>query len=87
MYLTLYFPLFDTLNLQSSFMLLLCLLILAKTYHEQIQIKDNSLGNSYEKLFSGFLDESVTQIIIQDPYIRAFHQVSISFRSLFYFSN
>ncbi|CAF4530911.1 unnamed protein product, partial [Rotaria sp. Silwood2] len=51
-------------------------LILAKTYHEQIQIKDGSLGNSYEKIFNPFLDETVTQITIQDPYIRAFHQIS-----------
>ncbi|CAF4058068.1 unnamed protein product [Rotaria sp. Silwood2] len=48
----------------------------AKTYHEQIQIKDGSLGNSYEKIFNPFLDETVTQITIQDPYIRAFHQIS-----------
>ncbi|CAF0939868.1 unnamed protein product [Rotaria sordida] len=47
-----------------------------KTYHEQIQIKDGSLGNSYEKIFNRFLDETVTQITIQDPYIRAFHQIS-----------
>ncbi|CAM4866317.1 unnamed protein product [Rotaria socialis] len=46
-----------------------------KTYHEQIQIKDGSLGNSYEKIFNRFLDESVTQVTVQDPYIRAFHQI------------
>ncbi|CAF3390063.1 unnamed protein product [Rotaria sp. Silwood1] len=47
-----------------------------KTYHEQIQIKDGSLGNSYEKIFNRFLDDTVTQITVQDPYIRAFHQIS-----------
>jgi hypothetical protein len=55
----------------------LLFLILVKTYHEQIQIKDGSIGNSYEKIFSRFLNENVTQVTIQDPYIRAFHQVSI----------
>ncbi|CAF0759606.1 unnamed protein product [Didymodactylos carnosus] len=48
----------------------------SKNYHEQIQIKDDSIGNSYEKIFGRFLDENVTQVDIQDPYIRAFHQIS-----------
>lgn len=47
----------------------------AKNLHEQIQIKDNSIGNSYEKLFSRFFDGTVSEIIVEDPYIRAFHQV------------
>ncbi|CAF0750564.1 unnamed protein product [Adineta steineri] len=47
-----------------------------KTYHEQIQIKDGAIGNSYEKIFSRFLDENVTEIIVQDPYIRAYHQIT-----------
>lgn len=51
------------------------LFILVKTYHEQIQIKDGSIGNSYEKLFKRFFDDTVTSITIEDPYIRAFHQV------------
>lgn len=50
--------------------------VLAKSSHEQIQIKDGSIGNSYEKVFHRFLDGTVTQITVQDPYIRAFHQVS-----------
>jgi hypothetical protein len=61
-------------------------LILAKTYHEQIQIKDGSIGNSYEKLFNRFFDDNLTQITVQDPYIRAFHQVSF-FCFSFYSSN
>jgi hypothetical protein len=55
---------------------MILILILAKTYHEQIQIKDGSIGNSYEKIFNRFFDENLTQITVQDPYIRAFHQVS-----------
>jgi len=51
-------------------------LISVKTLHEQIQIKDGSIGNSYEKLFKRFLDQNITQITVEDPYIRAFHQVS-----------
>jgi len=55
---------------------MILILILAKTYHEQIQIKDGSIGNSYEKIFNRFFDENLTQVTVQDPYIRAFHQVS-----------
>ncbi|KAK6173894.1 hypothetical protein SNE40_017269 [Patella caerulea] len=44
-------------------------------YHEQIHIDSGSLGNSYEKLFSRFLDERVTCVEIEDPYIRSTHQV------------
>ena len=46
-----------------------------KDHHEQIQIKDGSIGNSYEKLFGRFFDANVTKVTVQDPYIRAFHQV------------
>ena len=47
----------------------------ANTYHEQIQIQDGSTGNSYEKIFARFIDTTLTQITVQDPYIRAHHQV------------
>ncbi|XP_041358827.1 MIT domain-containing protein 1-like [Gigantopelta aegis] len=44
-------------------------------YHEQIQIEAISTGYSYEKLFSRFLDNEVSEIEIEDPYIRATHQI------------
>jgi hypothetical protein len=62
-------------------------LIQAGKYHEQIQIEDNSTGNSYEKLFSRFFaDDTVEHIHIVDPYIRARHQVSFCFSFIYRFN-
>jgi hypothetical protein len=47
----------------------------AGKYHEQIVIENNSTGHSYEKLFGRFLDEEVTSVEVEDPYVRSFHQV------------
>lgn len=47
------------------------------TYHEQILIEKDSTGHSYSKIFKRFLDETVCEVEIDDPYIRAFHQVSV----------
>lgn len=44
-------------------------------YHEQMCIKSDSIGHSYTKIFSRFLDSDVIYVTIEDPYIRAFHQV------------
>lgn len=44
-------------------------------YSEQVNIEDNSLNHSYERVFGRFLDEDVRNIKIEDPYIRSFHQV------------
>ncbi|CAF0706829.1 unnamed protein product [Brachionus calyciflorus] len=44
-------------------------------YHEQINIEENSIGYSYEKIFSRFLkDESLDYVEVNDPYIKARHQ-------------
>jgi hypothetical protein len=43
-------------------------------YREQMQIKEDSVGHSYEKIFSRFLDENVTSVQVDDPYIRSPHQ-------------
>ena len=40
-------------------------------FHEQIHISENSIGNSYEKLFGQFFDCDVTSIHI-GTYIHAF---------------
>lgn len=45
-------------------------------YHEQITIENNSTGHSYDVIFNRFLDADVISVQIEDPYIRAFHQVS-----------
>lgn len=47
----------------------------AGNFHEQIRIEDHSIGHSYESLFGRFLDECVTQVTVEDPYIRSHHQV------------
>jgi hypothetical protein len=44
-------------------------------YHEQILIENDSTGHSYKNLFGRFLDEEVTYIEVEDPYVRSFHQV------------
>jgi len=44
-------------------------------YHEQIKIQLNSTGFSYETIFGRFLDSNVRKITVEDPYIRAHHQI------------
>lgn len=44
-------------------------------YREQVVIEADSTGHSYESVFGRFLDSEVTDIIVEDPYIRSFHQV------------
>ncbi|CAG4960914.1 unnamed protein product [Colias eurytheme] len=43
-------------------------------FHEQVHIENDSTGHSYKALFGRFLDEEVQYVIIEDPYIRSFHQ-------------
>ena len=59
---------------QANIKLRLCVISAGK-YNEQIQIDDNATGYSYEKVFGRFIDESLTEVEVQDPYIRSVHQV------------
>ncbi|OWF35581.1 MIT domain-containing protein 1-like [Mizuhopecten yessoensis] len=43
--------------------------------HEQIQIDEYSTGHGYESLFGRYLDGFLTEVHIEDPYIRSTHQV------------
>lgn len=43
-------------------------------YHEQIQIPNDGVGYSYEKIFSKYLEKSINRVDIEDPYIRTNHQ-------------
>lgn len=43
-------------------------------FHEQIHIENNSTGHSYKTLLGRFLDEDVQFVVVEDPYIRNFHQ-------------
>ncbi|KAL2774305.1 MIT domain-containing protein 1 isoform 4 [Daubentonia madagascariensis] len=45
-------------------------------YHKQIKIEENATGFSYESLFQEYLNETVTEVWIEDPYIRQTHQGS-----------
>ncbi|XP_060566828.1 MIT domain-containing protein 1-like [Ruditapes philippinarum] len=47
----------------------------AGKYHEQIHIESNSTGHSFERLFGRFLDENLTEVTVEDPYIRSTHQL------------
>lgn len=44
-------------------------------YREHLKIEAGSVGYGYNTVFGRFLDGCVTQIHIEEPYIRAFHQV------------
>uniref|UniRef100_UPI00398E4E30 MIT domain-containing protein 1 isoform X2 n=1 Tax=Pristiophorus japonicus TaxID=55135 RepID=UPI00398E4E30 len=44
-------------------------------YHEQIKIPADATGFSYEKLFKPYLDPFVTEVWVEDPYIRHVHQL------------
>lgn len=48
----------------------------AGKYHEQIHIEEDSLGHSYHNLFGRFIDERLTTVEIEDPYIRTVHQIN-----------
>lgn len=47
----------------------------AGQFHEQVLIENNSTGHSYKSLFGRFLDGEVQYVLVEDPYIRNFHQV------------
>ncbi|XP_052277870.1 MIT domain-containing protein 1-like isoform X2 [Dreissena polymorpha] len=47
----------------------------AGKYHEQIHIENDSTGHSYSRLFGQFLDATLTEVIVEDPYIRSTHQL------------
>ncbi|XP_046902652.1 MIT domain-containing protein 1 [Hypomesus transpacificus] len=44
-------------------------------YHEQIRIAENSTGYSYEVLFKPYISEDLTEVWVEDPYIRHIHQL------------
>ncbi|XP_061315672.1 MIT domain-containing protein 1 [Pezoporus flaviventris] len=44
-------------------------------YHKQIRIEENATGFSYEKVFQEYLSEIVSEVWVEDPYIRSVHQL------------
>jgi len=49
----------------------------AGNFREQMQIKEDDTGHSYNTIFSQFITSSVTSVQVDDPYISAPHQVSL----------
>ncbi|KAK2144713.1 hypothetical protein LSH36_736g00069 [Paralvinella palmiformis] len=47
----------------------------AGKYHEQIKIQENGTGYSYNKIFQHFIDSLLTEVYVEDPYIRNIHQI------------
>ncbi|NXC79511.1 MITD1 protein, partial [Cercotrichas coryphoeus] len=45
-------------------------------YHKQVRIEENATGFSYEKVFREYLTEIVSEVWVEDPYIRQVHQAS-----------
>ncbi|XP_072300847.1 MIT domain-containing protein 1 isoform X3 [Eucyclogobius newberryi] len=44
-------------------------------YHEQIKIAEDATGYSYETLFKPYVSSALTEVWVEDPYIRHVHQL------------
>uniref|UniRef100_UPI0037E94C68 MIT domain-containing protein 1 n=1 Tax=Semicossyphus pulcher TaxID=241346 RepID=UPI0037E94C68 len=44
-------------------------------YHEQIRIEEDAIGYSYDALFKPYISSLLTEVWVQDPYIRHIHQL------------
>ncbi|XP_068428816.1 MIT domain-containing protein 1 isoform X2 [Clinocottus analis] len=44
-------------------------------YHEQIRIAEDATGYSYDALFKPYMSNLLTEVWVQDPYIRHTHQL------------
>lgn len=44
-------------------------------YHEKIEIKDGERGYSYKEIFAKCLSGNITEVRVEDPYIRTTHQI------------
>lgn len=45
-------------------------------FFEQRRIDEDSKGHSYESIFGKCLDNRLTEVTVEDPYIVAHHQLS-----------
>ena len=45
------------------------------TFCSKVRIENDSEGHSYETLFGRFFESDVIEVAIEDPYIRAHHQI------------
>lgn len=53
-------------------------------YHEQIRIAEDATGYSYDALFKPYTSSLLTEVWVEDPYIRHTHQVRSLFSAMFY---
>ncbi|XP_067371783.1 MIT domain-containing protein 1 [Channa argus] len=44
-------------------------------YHEQIRILEDAIGYSYESLFKPYISSSLSEVWVEDPYVRHTHQL------------
>lgn len=44
-------------------------------YHEQVKISEDASGYSYETLFKPYISSTLTEVWVEDPYIRHTHQL------------
>jgi hypothetical protein len=51
------------------------ILIAEEKFHEQIRIENDSTGHCYADIFGRLLDPSVTEVEVDDAYIRCSYQV------------
>ncbi|XP_053483486.1 MIT domain-containing protein 1 isoform X2 [Ictalurus furcatus] len=51
-------------------------------YHEQIKITDSATGFSYETLFKPYIREGLTEVWVEDPYIRHVHQAECNVKKI-----
>ncbi|XP_070554446.1 MIT domain-containing protein 1-like [Ptychodera flava] len=47
----------------------------AGKYHEQYKIPQDSTGHSYKSVFGKFIDEFLTEVTVDDAYVRQTHQI------------
>ena len=48
-------------------------------YHEQVKIAEDATGYSYEVLFKPYISSLLTEVWVEDPYIRQIYQVRALF--------
>jgi len=44
-------------------------------YHKELQIENNSSGYSYPVIFGEYIDPTLTEVTVEDPYIRSTHKI------------
>ena len=48
---------------------------LSEKHHERFEVKDGERGHSYKKIFEKCLFGNLTEVRVEDPYVRTHHQI------------